>query len=180
MKVHFAQPTSTSTLTTTTPTVQTPSLPTTDLAVSMVHTIPAVTAPIMETAEVVSSPIPASSSMSVEVQLVKDFIRLKPPYFDGVRDFQKIEKLILSQEKLYRILKIEDRLQAKISSYTILRERKRDADVWWRMTIATHREFETWDSFKHKFYEQYFPLSVMKRLRIEFMDLRQGPEEPVM
>ncbi|KAK9111068.1 hypothetical protein Scep_018587 [Stephania cephalantha] len=48
------------------------------------------------------------------------------------------------------------------------------------MTVATHGEFETCDAFKQKFYQQYFPPSVMKRLRREFMDLRQGPEEPVM
>ncbi|KAK9084502.1 hypothetical protein Syun_031501 [Stephania yunnanensis] len=82
----------------------------------------------------------------------------------------------MSQEKLHRVLRIEDRLRAEISSYTL----ERDADVWWRMIVATHGEFETWDAFKQKFYQQYFLLSVMMRLRREFMDLRQGPEQTVM
>ncbi|KAK9088805.1 hypothetical protein Scep_027887 [Stephania cephalantha] len=171
MTAHFAALTSTSTPTTITPTVQTLALPTAALAAPI-----AVTSPVVETVDAVPSPTPASSSTSVEAQLVKDFIRLKPAYFDGVRDFQKIEKWILSQEKLHRVLRIEDRLRAEISSYTL----ERDTDVWWRMTVATHEDFETWDAFKQKFYQQYFPPSVMKRLRREFMDWRQGPEETVM
>ncbi|KAK9112168.1 hypothetical protein Scep_019687 [Stephania cephalantha] len=82
----------------------------------------------------------------------------------------------MSQEKLHRILKIEDRLRAEISSYTL----EIDVDERWRMTVATHGEFETWDVFKQKFYQRYFPHSVMKRLMREFMDLRQGSEEHVM
>ncbi|KAK9119500.1 hypothetical protein Scep_017593 [Stephania cephalantha] len=54
------------------------------------------------------------------------------------------------------------------------------ADVWWRATIAAEGEFESWDAFKTKFYQQYFPPAVMKRLRKEFMNLRQGPDETVM
>ncbi|KAK9118389.1 hypothetical protein Scep_016482 [Stephania cephalantha] len=172
MTTRFAAPTSTSTLTTATPTVQTPSAKIPLRALAAI----AVTAPVVKIVDAVPSPTPASSSKSVEVQLVNDFIRLKSAYFDGVKDFQKIEKWILSQEKLHRVLRIEDKLRAEISSYTL----GRDADVCWRMTVATHREFETCDAFKQKFYQQYFLPSVMKRLRREFIDLRQGPDELVM
>ncbi|KAK9142768.1 hypothetical protein Syun_012168 [Stephania yunnanensis] len=87
MTACFDAPASTSTPTTATP----PILPTAALS-----TLIAVTTPVVETTEVVPSPTPASSSSSVEVRLAKDFIRLKPAYFDGVRDFKKIEKWILS------------------------------------------------------------------------------------
>ncbi|KAK9168806.1 hypothetical protein Syun_000946 [Stephania yunnanensis] len=46
--------------------------------------------------------------------------------------------------------------------------------------IAAEGEFESWDAFKTKFYQQYFPHAVMKRLRKEFMNLRQGVDETVM
>ncbi|KAK9082931.1 hypothetical protein Scep_029402 [Stephania cephalantha] len=101
---------------------------------------------------------------------------MKTVYFDGQRDFEKVEKWVLSQEKLHRVLQIDDRLKAEISSYTL----QRDADVWWRATIAAEGEFESWDAFKTKFYQQYFPSAVMKRLRKEFMNLRQGADETVM
>ncbi|KAK9128372.1 hypothetical protein Syun_017169 [Stephania yunnanensis] len=38
------------------------------------------------------SSTPTSSSSKIEVQLVKDFIRLTPVYIDGQRNFEKIEK----------------------------------------------------------------------------------------
>ncbi|KAK9149065.1 hypothetical protein Scep_007822 [Stephania cephalantha] len=131
--------------------------------------------PVEETVPTPFSTPPLAGSTTV-VQLVKDFIRLKPVYFDGQRDFEKVEKWILSQEKLHRVLQIDDRLRAEISSYTL----QRDADVWWRATIAAEGEFESWDAFKTKFYQQYFPPAVMKRLRKEFMNLRQGADETVM
>ncbi|KAK9098998.1 hypothetical protein Syun_026043 [Stephania yunnanensis] len=104
MTVCLAPPISTSTPMTTTPTVQVPTLPTASPIV--------VTASVVETAEAIPSSMPAFSSTSVEVQLVKDFIRLKPTCFDGVKDFQKIKKWILYEEKLHRVLRIEDRLRA--------------------------------------------------------------------
>ncbi|KAK9088935.1 hypothetical protein Scep_028017 [Stephania cephalantha] len=142
---------------------------------SVVPATPVIAALVVETVSTPSS-TPLSSSSTTVVQLVKDFIRLKPVYFDSQRDFGKIEKWVLSQEKLHRVLRIEDILRAEISSYTL----QRDADVWWRATIAAEGEFESWDAFKTKFYQQYFPPAVMKRLRKEFMKLRQGADETVM
>ncbi|KAK9094699.1 hypothetical protein Scep_026168 [Stephania cephalantha] len=116
--------------------------------VPVVPTTPMTVAPTVETVSTPSSTPPLASS-TVVVKLVKDFIRLKPVYFDGQRDFEKIEKWVLSQEKLHRVLQIDDRLRAEISSYTL----QRDTDVWWRATIAAEGEFESWDAFKTKFYQ---------------------------
>ncbi|KAK9147347.1 hypothetical protein Scep_006104 [Stephania cephalantha] len=163
-----AQPTQTSGPTATT----TSTVPT---VMSVVPTTPVIAAPAVVTVSTSSSTPPSSSSTAL-VQLVNDFIKLKPVYFDGQRDFEKIEKWVMSQEKLHRVLRVEDRLRAEISSYTL----QRDADVWWRTTIAAEGEFESWDAFKTKFYQQYFPLAVMKRLRKEFKNLRRRADESVM
>ncbi|KAK9111906.1 hypothetical protein Scep_019425 [Stephania cephalantha] len=124
--------------------------PTTTTVPIVVPTVPATSilaTPAVETVLTPSSTPPLTGSTTV-VQLVKDFIRLKPVYFDGQREFEKVEKWVLSQEKLHRVLQIDDRLRAEISSYTL----QRDADVWWRATIAAEGEFESWDAFKTKFY----------------------------
>ncbi|KAK9114283.1 hypothetical protein Syun_021080 [Stephania yunnanensis] len=145
------------------------------IVVPTVPATPMIATPAAETAPIPFSTPPSTDSTEV-VQLVKDFIRLKPVYFDDQREFEKVEKWVLSQEKLHRVLQIDDRLRAEISSYTL----QRDVDVWWRATIAAEGEFESWDAFKTKFYQQYFPPAVMKRLRKEFMNIRQGADETVM
>ncbi|KAK9135452.1 hypothetical protein Syun_014782 [Stephania yunnanensis] len=52
--------------------------------------------------------------------------------------------------------------------------------MWWHATIAAEEEFESWDVFKTKLYEQYFPPAMKKWLRKEFMNLRQGADETVI
>ncbi|KAK9118658.1 hypothetical protein Scep_016751 [Stephania cephalantha] len=103
------------------PTTTTSTLPT---AVSVVQTVLVIVVPVIETIFTPSF-TPPSSSSSDDVQLVKDFIRLKPVCFDSQRDFEKIEKWVLSHEKLHRVLRIDNRLQAESLYYTL----QRDADI---------------------------------------------------
>ncbi|KAK9095319.1 hypothetical protein Scep_026788 [Stephania cephalantha] len=98
--------------------------PTTTTVPTVVPVVPATpmpAAPAAETMPTPSSTPPSASSISV-VQLVKDFIILKPVYFNGQRDFEKVEKWVLSQEKLHSVLQIDDKLRAEISSYTLQRD----------------------------------------------------------
>ncbi|KAK9167043.1 hypothetical protein Scep_002234 [Stephania cephalantha] len=139
--------------------------------------LPVVTVPTIEA--VVDTPTPSISEitgLSRDAKLVKEFIKLRPAYFSGERDHDKIKKWILSQEKLHLLLGIEDKLQPVLSYYTL----DKGADVWWRTTMASRGSFTSWAYFKVEFYKQYFSASMLQRLKKKFMSLRQAEEETVM
>ncbi|KAK9151813.1 hypothetical protein Syun_010122 [Stephania yunnanensis] len=139
--------------------------------------LPDVTVPTIGAA--VDTPTPDTSEitgLSRDAKLVKEFIRLRPACFSGGRDYEKIERWILSQEKLHLLLGIEDKLQPILSYYTL----DKDADVWWRTTVASRGSFTSWADFKVEFYKQYFPVSMLQRLKKKFMSLKQAEGETVM
>ncbi|KAK9083863.1 hypothetical protein Scep_030334 [Stephania cephalantha] len=72
--------------------------------------------------------------------------------------------------ELHLLLGIEDRIQPVLSYYTL----ENVADVWWRTLIASWGSFTSWDDFKKEFYKMYFPALLMKRLKKQFMNLRQA------
>ncbi|KAK9087179.1 hypothetical protein Syun_029573 [Stephania yunnanensis] len=152
-------------------------IPPTEPAAPHPLALPDVTVPTIETA--VHTPTPDTYEiigLSRDAKLVKEFIRLRPACFSGERDYKKIERWILSQEKLHLLLGIEDKLQPVLSYYTL----DKDADVWWRTTVASRGSFTSWTNFEVEFYKQYFSASMLQRLKKKFMSLKQAEGETVM
>jgi len=52
-----------------------------------------------------------------------------------------------------------------------------EAENWWRFTkqhLEDERRQITWEVFKQKFLEKYFPKDLRRRKKVEFLNLHQG------
>lgn len=81
---------------------------------------------------------------------------------------------IQNTEKVFRITEVLDKDKVKYASAMLVE----GALIWWDATYeslaATTRNSLTWDDFRGKFFEQYCPVDLQRRLEKEFLDLKQG------
>ncbi|KAJ9561435.1 hypothetical protein OSB04_006595 [Centaurea solstitialis] len=77
-------------------------------------------------------------------------------------------------EKVFRSIRVSDEDKVRYAS-AMLTDR---ALVWWDNTYesldSNTRENMLWDEFRSKFFEQYCPMDLQRRLEKEFWDLKQG------
>ncbi|KAJ9567039.1 hypothetical protein OSB04_003005 [Centaurea solstitialis] len=81
---------------------------------------------------------------------------------------------VQNTEKVFRTIRVSDEDKVRYAS-AMLTDR---ALVWWDNTYesldSNTRENMLWDEFRSKFFEQYCPMDLQRRLEKEFWDLKQG------
>ncbi|KAK9151626.1 hypothetical protein Syun_009935 [Stephania yunnanensis] len=106
----------------------------------------------------------------------REFKRHDPMKFYGGTDVKAAELFLKNHEKIHSIIATEDHMRATISSSMLHGE----ADDWWTTIITTRGVPRDWIDFKTQFNQKYFPPTVLRAKRNEFMALRQGTNESVM
>nr|KYP34651.1 RNA-directed DNA polymerase isogeny [Cajanus cajan] len=105
-----------------------------------------------------------------ESQGLVEFRRNKPFHFDRKYNPEKAELWIKEIEKIFRAMNCP---HINYAVFMLVGE----AEYWWD---STRRLLEgggiiiTWEVFRAKFFEKYFPNDVRRAKEIEFMQLKQG------
>ncbi|XP_027922885.1 uncharacterized protein LOC114180793 [Vigna unguiculata] len=108
-----------------------------------------------------------------ESQGLAEFRRNKPPQFSGGYDPEKAELWIKEMEKIFRVMKCANNQKVNYVVFMLIGE----AEYWWdgtRRLLEGGRIIITWDVFRTRFLEKYFPNDVRRAKEIEFMQLKQG------
>ncbi|KAJ9542499.1 hypothetical protein OSB04_029005 [Centaurea solstitialis] len=81
---------------------------------------------------------------------------------------------VQNTEKVFRTIRVSDEDKVRYASAMLTNR----ALVWWDNTYesldSNTRENMLWDEFRSKFFEQYCPMDLQRRLEKEFWDLKQG------
>src|SRR5438270_6315421 len=109
---------------------------------------------------------------SRDIALLKEFMRYKPPEFDGRMDPLAAEDWLRKTEKILNTMRItndDDRI--RLASHQLDSE----ADQWWQDKKETvNLEGMTWQGFKTLFLDKYFPSTEREKKEEEFRTLEQG------
>jgi len=108
-----------------------------------------------------------------ESQGLTEFRRNKPPQFSGGYDPEKAELWIKEMEKIFRVMNCVDNQKVNYAVFMLIGE----VEYWWdgiKRLLEGGRIIITWDVFRTKFLEKYFPNDVRRAKEIEFMQLKQG------
>ena len=108
-----------------------------------------------------------------ESQGLAEFRRNKPPQFSGGYDPEKVELWIKEMVKIFRVMNCADNQKVNYAVFMLIGE----AEYWWdgtRRLLEGGRIIITWDVFRTRFLEKYFPNDVRRAKEIEFMQLKQG------
>ncbi|XP_024965953.1 uncharacterized protein LOC112506162 [Cynara cardunculus var. scolymus] len=94
--------------------------------------------------------------------------------FTGLSDPVTAVQWVQNTEKVFRISRVLNEDKVNYAS-AMLTER---ALTWWDATFESltedERESLTWESFKTRFFEQFCPIDLQRRLQKEFLELKQG------
>src|SRR3954463_12286086 len=109
---------------------------------------------------------------SRDLALVKEFMRYKPPNYDGRMDPLAAEDWLRKTEKILNTMRIiNDDDCIRLASYQLDSE----ADQWWQDKKQTvNLEGMTWQGFKTLFLDKYFPTTEREKKEEEFKSLEQG------
>jgi hypothetical protein len=102
-----------------------------------------------------------------------DFRRHDPPQFLGETEPEKADLWIQEIEKIFTVLRCPDEVKVTYASYLLLG----DAEYWWKGTrkmIEANNQDITWEIFRTKFLDKYFPRSARTAKEQEFLTLKQG------
>ncbi|KAJ9557278.1 hypothetical protein OSB04_011892 [Centaurea solstitialis] len=106
--------------------------------------------------------------------LFKSFRSSGATEYTGQSDPVLAMQWVQNTEKVFRTIRVHDEDKLRYAS-AMLTDR---ALVWWDNTYesldSNTRENMLWDEFRSKFFEQYFPMDLQRRLEKEFWDLKQG------
>ncbi|WVZ19293.1 hypothetical protein V8G54_006615 [Vigna mungo] len=120
----------------------------------------------------------ATAGFSSEAALVQEwslesFVQHRPARFTGQCTPDEADHWIRDMERIYQAKKCPDENRLAYTEYLLSGE----ACHWWSSTRALLESTNvliTWDLFKTKFYEEYFPNSVRFAKEVEFLQLVQG------
>lgn len=104
---------------------------------------------------------------------LNEFRRQDPPKFKGEHDPDKADLWLQEIEKIFEILHCTDNAKVEYATYLMIGE----AEYWWRgakKMMETNHEELTWEAFKNKFLEKYFPKSARAEKEAQFLKLYQG------
>ncbi|XP_056163637.1 uncharacterized protein LOC130136990 [Syzygium oleosum] len=106
-------------------------------------------------------------------QLVEQFLKMKPPKFNGKGDPEAAPDWIEELEKAFEVLGCTDAEKVTLAAYQL----QSSANDWWKATKG--RVFPVgaelnWAVFVESFYEKYFSENAQEKKLMEFMRLRQG------
>ncbi|XP_056163684.1 uncharacterized protein LOC130137007 [Syzygium oleosum] len=106
-------------------------------------------------------------------QLVEQFLKMKPPKFNGKGDPEAAPDWVEELEKAFEVLGCTDAEKVTLAAYQL----QSSANDWWKATRG--RVFSVgaelnWAVFVESFYEKYFSENAQEKKLMEFMRLRQG------
>ncbi|XP_030460829.1 uncharacterized protein LOC115681128 [Syzygium oleosum] len=107
-------------------------------------------------------------------QLVEQFLKLKPPKFDGKGDPEAAPCWVEELEKAFEVLGCIEAEKVTLAVYQL----QENASDWWKATrgrVFPEGTAQTWAVFIENFYGKYFSKSARERKLAEFMRLHQGP-----
>nr|XP_004516056.1 uncharacterized protein LOC101501484 [Cicer arietinum] len=104
---------------------------------------------------------------------LNEFRRQDPHKFKREHDPDNADLWLLEIKKIFDILHCPDNVKVEYATYLMICE----AEYWWRgakkMMEKNHEEL-TWEAFKNKFLEKYFPKSDRTEKEAQFLKLYQG------
>ncbi|XP_028754094.1 uncharacterized protein LOC114713594 [Neltuma alba] len=123
----------------------------------------------------VASERPIAEQESLQYWISK-FCKHQPPSFMGKFDVQAAEDWVMKLEKIFRVMECSTERKAQMAIYKL----EGDADRWWKNTellLQARNVPLTWEVFKEKFNEKYFPQSIRDGKEAEFLTLAQAENE---
>lgn len=108
-----------------------------------------------------------------EYQSLTEFRRNKPSQFNGEYDPDKAELWIQEMEKIIEAMMCPPERRVVYATFMLIGE----AEYWWKATrqlLEAEGQEMTWELFRSKFLEKYFPLDVRHAREREFLQLKQG------
>ncbi|XP_030473584.1 uncharacterized protein LOC115691148 [Syzygium oleosum] len=106
-------------------------------------------------------------------QLVEQFLKLKPPKFNGRGDPEAAPRWVEELEKAFEVLGCTETEKVTLAVYQL----QDNVNDWWKATrdrVFPKGTVQTWAAFTESFYGKYFSESAQERKLAEFMRLRQG------
>ena len=107
------------------------------------------------------------------VRGLTDFLKNNPPTFKGTCDPKGAQDWIKEHEEVFRVIACTDVQKVNYATFMLAEE----ADHWWdntRQRLEIAGTAITWDLFKDRFLEKYFPADLRDKKELEFMSLTQG------
>ncbi|XP_052728533.1 uncharacterized protein LOC108327418 [Vigna angularis] len=104
---------------------------------------------------------------------LESFLQHHPAKFNGKGLPDEADQWLRDVEKIFNAKRCPDENRLAYTEYLLTGE----ASHWWasaRAILADARQQVTWEVFRNKFYEEYFPDSVRFAKEVEFLQLVQG------
>ena len=104
---------------------------------------------------------------------IKAFQKMKPPIFQGERDYQVVDRWVAKMEKIFSYMEYTEEQKVKYDLYVM----EGDAEQWWdaeKAVLPDGGRRLRWAEFLERFLAHYVPDSERTRRASEFMHLVQG------
>ncbi|XP_052723099.1 uncharacterized protein LOC128193519 [Vigna angularis] len=115
-----------------------------------------------------SNAAPPTAEWSLE-----SFLQHHPAKFSGKGLPDEADQWLRDMEKIFNAKRCPDENRLAYAEYLLTGE----ASHWWssvRASLTDAQQLITWEVFRNKFYEEYFPDSVRFAKEVEFLQLVQG------
>lgn len=116
---------------------------------------------------------PAQDMVDRNVARLKQFQKMNPPTFKGVKDPTVAEEWVLKLEKMFKRMGYNSTEKVTLATYML----ESEADHWWtsmeQILLAKYTEI-TWKVFLDAFNEQYIPECGQRKRQADFLGLVQG------
>lgn len=102
-----------------------------------------------------------------------EFRRHNPPKFEGDHDPDKADLWLQEIEKFFEVLHCTGETKMEYATFLLTGE----AECWWRGAkgiMQKNGEELTWEVFRQKFLDKYFPKSARAQKEAQFLSLYQG------
>jgi len=128
---------------------------------------------IMNKLDVIGATASSCSSQPQEQMGLTDFLRHNLSMFSGNSTSDQADKWMRELEKIFRATSCSEDKKLIFATYLLSGE----AEFWWmgaQKMMEARAESITWESFKNKLLEKYFPDSAKFAKEAEFLRLEQG------
>src|SRR4029450_9381121 len=97
------------------------------------------------------------AALSHQMMAIREYVKYKPPTFNGARDPLVAERWIDQTHKLMVALVVDEDLRVGVAALHLQDE----ADRWWQFIGNVHNtETMDWEIFKGLFFDKFFLTSV--------------------
>lgn len=105
-----------------------------------------------------------------QATMVVNFLKLKPPTFNGTEDYLGLNTWIVELEKLFKVSGNTDEQKLVLALFLL----KEDAYTWWEQEqLSIRQRTITWVEFKDRLMAKFLPLAEKDRLHDKFVHLLQ-------